>query len=70
MPRPRSDIRLRILHAARARFAAKGVDGSSLRSIAAAARTSIGMIYYYFPSKDALNFTHDEEVYGRLLGDL
>jgi AcrR family transcriptional regulator len=70
MPRPRSDIRPRILHAARARFAAKGVDGSSLRSIAADARTSIGMIYYYFPSKDALFLAVVEEVYGQLLGDL
>src|SRR5262249_27779376 len=68
MPRPRTDIRVRILHAARARFAAKGVDGSSLRSIAADARTSIGMIYYYFPSKDALFLAVVEEVYGNLLG--
>jgi AcrR family transcriptional regulator len=52
------------------RFAARGVDGSSLRSIAADARTSIGMIYYYFPSKDALFLAVVEETYGRLLGDL
>ena len=70
MPRPRTDIRSRVLLAARERFAAAGVDGSSLRSIAADARTSIGMVYYYFPSKDALFLAVVEEVYGRLLADL
>jgi AcrR family transcriptional regulator len=70
MPRPRTDIRARILAAARARFVAAGVDASSLRRIAADARTSIGMIYYYFPSKDALFLAVVEEVYVRLLGDL
>jgi AcrR family transcriptional regulator len=70
MPRPRTDIRARILAAARARFVAAGVDGSPLRRIAADARTSIGMVYYYFPSKDALFLAVVEEVYVRLLGDL
>jgi AcrR family transcriptional regulator len=70
MPRPRTDIRARILHAARERFAAAGVDATSLRSIAADAGTSLGMIYYYFPSKDELFLAVVEEVYGRLLGDL
>jgi AcrR family transcriptional regulator len=70
MPRPRTDIRARVLVAARERFAAAGVDGSSLRGIAADAGTSIGMVYYYFPSKDALFLGVVEEVYGRLLADL
>jgi AcrR family transcriptional regulator len=70
MPRPRTDIRSRVLLAARQRFAAAGVDGSSLRSIAADAGTSIGMVYYYFPSKEALFLGVVEEVYGRLLADL
>ncbi|HWO11825.1 MAG TPA: TetR/AcrR family transcriptional regulator [Polyangiaceae bacterium] len=70
MPRPRSDIRLRILDAARERFAAAGVDATSLRSIASDASTSIGMVYYYFPSKDELFLAVIEDVYGRLLGDL
>jgi TetR/AcrR family transcriptional regulator len=70
MPRPRSDIRPRILEAARGRFVAAGVDASSLRSIAADAGTSLGMIYYYFPSKEELFLAVVEEVYGQLLGDL
>lgn len=70
MPRPRTDIRPRILDAARERFAATGVDASSLRSIASDAGTSIGMIYYYFPTKDELFLAVVEDVYGRLLGDL
>ncbi len=70
MPRPRTDIRPRILEAARERFAASGVDATSLRSIASDAGTSIGMIYYYFPTKDDLFLAVVEEVYAALLADL
>jgi len=70
MPRPRSDIDARILVAARARFLAEGVDGASLRSIAEDAGTNLGMIYYYFPSKDELFLAVIEQVYGKLLEDL
>ncbi len=70
MARPRSDIAPRIRHAARERFLAQGVDGASLREIARDAHTSIGMVYYYFPTKEALFVGVVEEVYGRLLVDL
>lgn len=70
MPRPKSDIDVRILHAARQRFLSEGVDGASLRSIAKDARTSIGMVYYYFPTKDELFLAVVEEVYERVLADL
>lgn len=70
MSRPRSDIAPRIVHAARARFLSEGVDGASLRQIAGEAGTSIGMIYYYFPTKDDLFLAVVEEVYVRLLADL
>lgn len=70
MPRPRTDIEPRILHAARDRFLHDGVDGASLRAIARAAGTSIGMLYYYFPTKDDLFLAVVEEVYGKLLSDL
>ena len=70
MARPRSDIAPRILRAARRRFLAKGVDGASLRGIAADARTSIGMVYYYFPSKDDLFLAVVESVYLGFLQDL
>lgn len=70
MARPRSDIGPRIVHAARARFLTEGVDGASLRRIAEEAGTSIGMVYYYFPSKDDLFLAVVEEVYVALLADL
>jgi AcrR family transcriptional regulator len=70
MARPRSDIGPRIVHAARRRFLAEGVDGASLRMIARDAKTSIGMVYYYFPTKDDLFFAVVEEVYQKILADL
>jgi TetR/AcrR family transcriptional regulator len=70
MVRPRSDIEARILDAARARFLAEGVDGASLRAVAKDAGTSIGMIYYYHPTKDALFLAVVERVYLALLTDL
>jgi AcrR family transcriptional regulator len=70
MPRPRSDIEPRIVHAARRRFLKEGVDGASLRTIAKDAGTSIGMVYYYFPTKDDLFFGVVEEVYQGILADL
>jgi AcrR family transcriptional regulator len=70
MARPRTDIRPRILRAARKRFRQSGVDGASLRAIARDAKTSIGMIYYYFPTKDDLFFAVVEESYEKILADL
>jgi AcrR family transcriptional regulator len=70
MARPRTDIEPRILHAARARFLEDGVDGASLRTIAKDARTSVGMIFYYFPTKDDLFMAVVEEVYADLVADL
>lgn len=70
MPRTRSDIDLRITVAARARFLMEGVDGASLRSIAQDAGTNVGMIYYYFPTKDDLFLAVVESAYARLLDDL
>lgn len=70
MARPRSDIAPRILESARARFLVDGVDGASLRAIARDARTSIGMVYYYYPTKDDLFLAVVEEAYSKLLDDL
>lgn len=69
MARPRSDILARILRAATERFCDAGVDATSLRRIAKDARTSIGMIYYYFPTKEDLFLAVVEEVYAKLLDD-
>jgi AcrR family transcriptional regulator len=68
--RPRSDIRARVLRAGRAEFLARGVDGAPLRAIARRARTTIGMVYYYFPNKDDLFMAVIEEVYAGFLADL
>ncbi len=70
MARAASDIGPRILAAARSRFLGEGVDGASLRAIARDAGTSIGMIYYYHPTKDDLFLAVVEEVYVALLKDL
>lgn len=70
MARPRSDIRPRILEAARVRFLAEGVDGASLRAIASDARTNIGMIVYYFENKDDLFLAVVEEIYSGFVADI
>jgi AcrR family transcriptional regulator len=70
MARPASDIRARVVHAARIRFLNEGVDGASLRKIAADAGTNIGMVYYYFKTKDDLFLAVVEEIYGVVLADL
>ncbi len=70
MPRPRSDIQERITDVAREQFSAHGVDGASLRNIAKEAGTSIGMVYYYFPTKDDLFLAVVESVYVGVLDKL
>lgn len=70
MARPRTDIAPRILRAARKHFREKGVDGSSLRAVARDAGTSIGMIYYYYPTKDELFFAVVEQTYEKFLAEL
>jgi len=47
-----------------------GVDGASLRNIAKDAKTSVGMVSYYFPTKDELFMAVVEEVYARILSDI
>src|SRR5512140_2191323 len=70
MARPRTDIQPRVLAAARARFLAEGVDGASLRDIAKDAKTSIGMVFYYFPTKDDLFQAIVDQIYAGLVRDL
>jgi AcrR family transcriptional regulator len=67
MARPRSNIRDRVIRAARAEFLKIGVEAASLRAIARRARTSLGMIYYYFPSKDDLFLAVIEEPYAAIV---
>jgi AcrR family transcriptional regulator len=70
MARPASDIRERLIVAARARFLIEGVDGASLRQIAKDAGTNIGMVYYYFKTKDELFLAVVQDIYGDLLQDM
>ena len=70
MPRPATDLRPRLIAAARRHFLDRGVDGASLRAIAQDAATSVGMIHYHFRTKDELFFAVVEEVYVVLLEDL
>jgi len=70
MARPKADIQERIVHAARALFLQQGVDGASLRQIATDAGTNIGMIYYYFKTKDDLFLGVVEEVYAKISADV
>jgi len=70
MARPRSNIQPRIVKAARGRFLEDGVDGASLRRIARDSHTSIGMVYYYYRTKDDLFLAVVEEIYSRLLEDM
>ena len=70
MARPATDLRARVLAAARDAFDHQGFDATSLRAIARAAGTTIGMIYYYFPTKDALWDAVIDDVYQRFVADL
>ena len=69
MARPRSDIRERIVRAALPAFLERGVDGASLRHVAKGARTSVGMISYYFGTKDELFMAVLESAYSGILAD-
>jgi TetR/AcrR family transcriptional regulator len=48
------DTRATILAAARKVFAGQGLDGTSVREVAQAAKVNNAMIYYYFKDKDDL----------------
>ena len=54
----------RIRDAAITEFAANGVDGTSIRTIAAAADVSPGLVIHHFGSKDNLRVACDEYVAG------
>jgi AcrR family transcriptional regulator len=70
MARPPSDIRARLVDAARARFLEHGIDGASLRDIARDAETSLGIVVYWFPKKEDLFDEVLESAYGPIVADL
>ncbi len=51
---PRGTARRRLLDAAEELFATHGFAGTTTRAIAEHAGTSTGMVFYHFPSKEAL----------------
>jgi AcrR family transcriptional regulator len=65
--RPRTDIKERIVRAARHEFLERGVEATALRAIARRAGTNIGMIYYYYPAKEDLFLAVIEAPYARLV---
>lgn len=70
MARPATDLKHRLITAAREAFDRRGVDGVSLRAVAQRAGTTIGMVYYYFPTKDDLFFAVVDDVYALILPDV
>jgi AcrR family transcriptional regulator len=70
MARPPSDIRARLIDAARSRFLEHGIDGASLRDIARDAETSLGIVVYWFPKKEDLFDEVLESAYGPIVADL
>lgn len=56
----------RILEAAIAEFAAKGLDGARINEVASRAGTNKRMIYHYFGGKEDLFVAVLEAVYGRI----
>jgi len=62
--------RERIEAAARRLFAARGVDGTSIRDIAQAAGVAEGSLYRHFPSKEALAHALFVDGYAALAADV
>jgi AcrR family transcriptional regulator len=48
------DVRTHLLDAALRAFAHRGFSGASIRDIAKEAKVASGLLYHYFPSKDAI----------------
>ena len=59
--RKRDATRRTLLARALALFQRRGVEATTMRDIARAARLSLGAAYYYFPSKEALVFAFYED---------
>ncbi len=55
--RPSPDTREKILQVSARLFLKNGYDATTMQDIVAAARTSIGNVYFYFESKEALVWT-------------
>jgi AcrR family transcriptional regulator len=56
------ETRYQILQTALGLFRQRGLDDTTMRDIAAAAKLSLGAAYYYFPSKEAIIQAYYDEV--------
>lgn len=68
--RLRGGVRARILSAAKAEFARRGLRGASVRQVAGRAGTTAAMINYYFGGKQSLYDAVLSEAMGRLYARL
>ena len=62
LPAKGTATRSHILSTALQVFRAKGLDATTMRELAAAAGTSLGSAYYYFPSKEAIIQAYYDDV--------
>lgn len=69
-PRKPSDTRSRIIAAATEEFGARGFAATSVNVIARRARVNKAMIYYHFPSKQALYTSILRDIYAALADQL
>ncbi|MBC7923770.1 MAG: TetR/AcrR family transcriptional regulator, partial [Ferruginibacter sp.] len=66
--REKEDLRNLILQGARKLFLQKGIEQTTIRSIADAIGYSVGTVYVYFPSKDAILYALHAEGFTHLSG--
>ena len=62
----KDDVRDRIVDSAKKEFLKKGIEGSSMRNIAAGSKMTVGNLYRYFRNKEELN----DFIVGETLGEI
>ncbi len=62
----KDDVRDRIVDSAKKEFLKKGIEGSSMRDIAAGSKMTVGNLYRYFRNKEELN----DFIVGETLGEI
>jgi len=65
--KPAADRRIEVVRAARALFARDGLEGASMRAIAARAGVSAAALYLYFPDRHALMVAVCDSIFAELI---